>query len=862
MIPFKLTLKNFLCYGDSVPTLDLEGLHVVCLCGKNGHGKSALLDAITWALWGKARGRTQDELIHFGRDEMLVDLEFSARDARYRVIRRHAAGAGRRRAGSSDLQLQMQAGDGFQPITGNTIRGTQGEIDRRIGMDYDTFINSAFLLQGRADEFTNKAPGARKEVLAKILDLGYYDRLEERAKQRTVEKRGRADGVQDELDRTGQELARSGRYRFELDTVETDLNKVAADLESRRESRDGLKARVVGLQTLGTELEGLRRKIPEMERDVEGLDRETRERTGRIDGYRELIGRRGEVDAGLAALEEVRVRYEEMTRGRDQMDGLAVRKSDLERLIDRERARLDEEARQLQNTIEQDLRPKAESANTAEAGLKAQQTRLDSLAGKELEVEERRRLVQTLAASTGQLQAAAERLKKEGLELREKLELIRRSPPDALCPLCGTELGPDGCERLSHNYNDQIQDKRDEYRVNDASLKSSEDERTRLEVEVGRLDGWLRSEQKDAQHAIATRERELQDSRDASLKLEQTAGALAERRRQVDDGSFAVEARRELEVLQEEISKLGYDPETHASMYGEMQRLGPFRETHSRLQEALKSLPSEEESMRRAEELHARLQEELRGSKERLESKGAELGDLSRLEATLGSEEAEVRRLEERHSELSRRQGELQGQIRRITELELQMEGKASLLKSLRDEESVYRELAEAFGKRGIQAMLIETVLPQVEEEANALLGRMTDNRMHIKLETQRQRRSGRGEPIETLEIRISDELGPRSYELFSGGEAFRINLALRIALSKVLAHRKGAPLPTLFIDEGFGTQDAPGRERILDVINAIQQDFEKIIVITHLEDLKDAFQARIEVQKEEHGSTFCVTQY
>ncbi len=860
MIPLKLTLKNFLCYGDAVPTLDLEGLHLVCLCGRNGHGKSALLDAITWALWGKARGRTHDELIRFGRDEMLVDLEFSARDERYRVTRRHAAGSGRRRTGSSDLQLQVQAGDGFQPITGNTIRGTQVEIDRITGMDYDTFINSAFLLQGRADEFTNKAPGARKEVLAKILDLGYYDRLEDRAKRRTVEKRGKAEGVQSELERMGQELARSGRYRYELETVEADLKTVAVELESRRESRDGLRASVVGLRTLGTELEELRRKVPEQERDIEGLDRETRERTGRIESYRELISRRREVEEGFVALQEVQVRYEEMNRARDQMDGLTKRRSDQERRIEGERARLEEEARQLQRSVEQDLRPKAESATTAEAELKAQQSRLDSLAEKEREVEQRRWRVQVLAASTGQLQATADRLKTEGLELKEKLELVRRSPLDALCPLCGTELGPDGCDRLSHNYDDQIRQKREEYRSNDTSLKSSEEERVRLDGEVGRLEGWLRSEQKEAQHAVATRERELQDAREASVKLEQTSRVLAERRRQVDEGWFAVEERRELEVLREEISRLRYDQGTHASTYQEMQRLVPFRETHSRLQDALTSLPSEEESMQRAQALRGRLQEELLSSKERLESRGADLKDLPRLEATLGSEEAECRRLEGRHSELSRLQGELQGQIRRVKDLELQMDGKESLLKSLRDEESVYRELSDAFGKRGIQAMLIDVVLPQLEEEANALLGRMTDNRMHIKLDTQRQRRSGRGEPIETLEIRISDELGPRSYELFSGGEAFRINLALRIALSKVLAHRKGAPLPTLFIDEGFGTQDAPGREQILAVINAIERDFEKIIVITHLEDLKDHFQARIEVQKEEDGSTFWVS--
>ena len=67
MIPLRLSVRNFMCYRDNVPTLDFESLHVACLCGENGHGKSALLDAITWALWGSARASQQHELIHQGQ---------------------------------------------------------------------------------------------------------------------------------------------------------------------------------------------------------------------------------------------------------------------------------------------------------------------------------------------------------------------------------------------------------------------------------------------------------------------------------------------------------------------------------------------------------------------------------------------------------------------------------------------------------------------------------------------------------------------------------------------------------------------------------------------------------------------------
>ena len=154
------------------------------------------------------------------------------------------------------------------------------------------------------------------------------------------------------------------------------------------------------------------------------------------------------------------------------------------------------------------------------------------------------------------------------------------------------------------------------------------------------------------------------------------------------------------------------------------------------------------------------------------------------------------------------------------------------------------------------RALIIESAAPELEAEANRLLARLTDGRMALKLETQRERRTGQGDPIETLEINIADELGTRSYELFSGGEAFRINFALRVALSRLLARRSGAPLPTLFIDEGFGTQDAAGRERLIE---AIQDDFQRIIVITPIEELKETFPTRIEVSKKDGSSTFWI---
>ncbi len=151
--------------------------------------------------------------------------------------------------------------------------------------------------------------------------------------------------------------------------------------------------------------------------------------------------------------------------------------------------------------------------------------------------------------------------------------------------------------------------------------------------------------------------------------------------------------------------------------------------------------------------------------------------------------------------------------------------------------------------------MIIENVIPEVEEEANSILHNMTDGRMTVQFKTQRDAKTGKGNVIETLDIEIADEVGTRSYEMYSGGEAFRVNFAVRIALSKLLARRAGTQLQTLVIDEGFGSQDGQGREKLIGAIRSIQDNFEKILVITHIEELKDEFPTRINIIKTGSGS-------
>ena len=141
MIPTRLELRNFLAYRAPEPIV-FHGIELACLAGQNGVGKSALFDAITWALWGKARAKRDDDLIHLGQKEMQVSLDFLQAGIRYRVLRRRAL------TGRGMLDLLVWGADESRPpyYQGRPASGARRtRSTKSLRLDFETFVHSAFL---------------------------------------------------------------------------------------------------------------------------------------------------------------------------------------------------------------------------------------------------------------------------------------------------------------------------------------------------------------------------------------------------------------------------------------------------------------------------------------------------------------------------------------------------------------------------------------------------------------------------------------------------------------------------------------------------------------------------------------------
>ncbi len=847
MIPVRLRLTNFMCYRGEGLELDFRGIHLACLSGQNGHGKSALLDAITWALWGKARTAHDNDLITLGEDEMEVELDFALSGNLYRVLRKRSSGG----RGRSSLDLQVEHEGRFNPLTEGSLRQTQERITELLRLDYDTFINSAFLLQGRANEFTTKSPADRKRILGEILGLSIYDTYEQQARLKARDAESGEQNAAARLAEIDRELAFEEQHRQELGQAERDVSELAEQGHRVEEEVSALRQEKRALDLQAKQHEDLERRIARAEREQQALQQQLASHERRLAQGQSVLDRRAEIEASHAALQEAQAAERALGDKLSALMPLSQRRSDCQRQIDREKGELEAEGRLARARLAE-LEAKADQREKWTQSLAEVRARLAALAEQESEREAKREEIQQRTAESASLQALNQRLRGEMDEIKERLELLRAA--EAKCPLCGSPLTGEHRDRVLDDLAAEGKASGDRYRENAARIAVLEKESATLQQQARRLERSL-SGRGAAQREEAALESSLAEAERAAQEAVAAREQLAALEQRLAEGGYAQKAKEQLAQVEAEVAGLGYDADAHERARQQVEALGRAEGDYQALQVAAGTVDEAREAIRQAEAALGRWAEGLEKDRQQLAELASALAGLEQVERRLREGQSRLAELRERDQRARLALGAAQQKLEHCRVLRADRARQQERLDQLIEDKGLYRDLQTAFGQKGLRAMLIEAAIPEIEEEANLLLARMTENRMHLRFDTQRE--TLKGDTVETLQIKIADELGTRDYEMYSGGEAFRVDFAIRIALSKLLARRAGAQLQTLVMDEGFGTQDAQGRERLVEAINAIKDDFACILVITHIEELQDAFPVRINVTKTPEGSRF-----
>jgi len=847
LIPVTLTLEGFLSYKEMV-TVDMSQIRVACVSGSNGAGKSTLFDAITWALFGRAR-RSDDGLIHTKSDSCQVVFEFEYEGNRYRVDRIKPRGK------STTLEFHVQGPDGtWKPFTEAGMRATEQRVQDILGLDYDTFVNASFFLQGKADMFSVQSPGKRKEILSNILGLTVWDTYRDVAATHRKDAQKQLEVQQSILQEVVSELDEEDARKERLAHAKELLEMKAKLREGKEKLLETAQMEKSQIRNDLEKLDMLSKQVHEIEADIFAISERLQKRETEIVEYGAILSQETDIVSAHQEYLVVREQLTELNSVSAQFHTLLLQKKELEAKISSEKARLEQEHKNLlerQAEVaslkhqQQQIKEDAQKKQTESAELQAEIEKTDAL---EKEQAAKKDLQSEKEGENKQL-----RIKMD--EIKDRMaHLEKSSGPD--CPLCGQPLDASHKKSMLAELAKDGTDLGDRHRKNQETISACKEAINALTEEIKRLRS-LRPQLTNALAQVNTLTQRLEESQKKIIKWERED---AKRLEAVDEclrtGQFSVQIQPKLDALSQEISALDYSPEEHEKLREQELTLRVFEEKLRKLEQARTARGGLKREITDLEKQLARL----RKNQEQLNQSIATLSDLIKQKNIKAADpdllEQELLAVRQEENKARQDVGIAQQEVNVLDKLRARKAEIENITQQISRQIARLKMLETAFGKDGVPALLIENAIPQIETQANEILDKLSGGSMSVSFETEREYADKKREDRkQTLDIIIRDSAGSRAYELFSGGEAFRINFAIRLALSRVLAQRSGARLQTLVIDEGFGSQDAEGRQRLVEAINLVRADFEKILVITHLDELKDAFSSRIEVTKSPQGS-------
>lgn len=727
MEPTKLTLSNFLSYRNDI--VDLAPVACAALVGDNGAGKSSLLDALTWALFGqgtKGGARDLDNYVTRGEDEGRVELEFSLRGERYRVVRARNAARGK-----SVLEFFIGDGEGWRALSGKTITDTQAIVEQTLRMDYRTFTSSALVLQGQSDSFTAAMTDAeRKEALGRILGLDLWNQLQERAREQV---RG-----------------------FKAREQALDQNKVR--LQETLIGKEGLKAKLSELAAiLSIEL----MKIESLERDILDLDVQIKQKPALeqalADTRRDVAQHQNDLQANKTAVERANQQISQMEQQIQAAQGILERSAEIEAAVE------------MAESIEADV------------------TTYDTRAREQMRLSAELQGQRNQAAQWDRARAAELAKLEAGIKsATEQAAVLGKVPcgdsDKAACPLLG----------LARRAAEQAEAARARFARIQAESNPYAGAITQIEGQIAALD--YDSAEHDAARAALADMRSVANLQPQLQAAEARVQELRARITETQDYLVELEARR----------------------IDATYRLAAARGREQKLQQ--------------------------------------EICELEPTARKLAQRQVELTQARREEADLRTQIGRIEAACEQITKAETELAAVEGQMSALAEQLATYGLLDQACGKKGVPALVIENAVPEIERLTNDMLGRMAGGRLAIQLDTQVEGKST-GTVQEVLRVTVLEEGIERPYQTYSGAERFMVDLALRVALSKFLAHRAGAEIRLFVLDEGLGACDQTNRQAVMDAIATVAQEFSKVLVITHIAELQDAFGQQIVVTKGAEGS-------
>jgi exonuclease SbcC len=790
-----LNLHNYRRYADQVVEFP-DGL--IGIVGENGAGKTTIIEAVAWALYGQDAARTSKEFVKregSPPDEICrVELEFELGGTTYKIVRDL-------RGTSLQTSAVLYKGGNPRPEA-VTARQVTDRVRRILGLDMKSFFTSVFARQKELNSLSDATPGERRTRVLRMLRISLIDvalkalRSDKRIEEETVA-------------RLKQSLLDEDALQSELASLRNDVSVEQSEIST--------------LQVDHTNAERLLRKSTSEKNRWDRGERNYREieslvsshKTG-VDAAKQNLA---ELDPEIVELRQEQAELPKLLRLDQTYRRASVQESQLRKLQMKYAER--------ENLIER-CRDAATEQQNAATDVKLRLHSIGQLSG----VQGRLRSIATQEASysraTTKIQRAISKLEteiaahiKHRSEVETQLKSVRNLGPDSPCPICRRKFGSLHGEIAEH-WKSEINRIILELGTRKSALSDARGKESAISLELNRLG--------DERAGLEDKDRQRTRDVDQVSFLKQRSSEL---------GRKLKELRRQLKA----IGQISYNPTKHALIQKQLETLTEAHDTFLQTQRDVRRLP---ELVARRRTLAVRLTQ----FSQKYETDGRRLAAVgynpTQHAAAKRAQEGARKAVEDARNEITRAKGELKLARHKLNEKRAQILQEAEKRKAVaRDERKVadLRQLEETF--QAFRSELVSRIRPMLAARTGELLRTLSQGRYpEVELD-------------EDYELQIRDEGKLFPLPRFSGGEEDLANLCLRIAISQVIAERGGAaPMNFIVLDEIFGSQDANRRSSILRSLKDLSAQFQQVFLITHVEDVKDVLPYALVVRMRGDGTS------
>jgi DNA repair protein SbcC/Rad50 len=786
MIIQRITLQNYRRFAR----LQLEfPQNLIGIMGKNGTGKSTLVEAIGWALYGNRMARSDKGEIRSQfadqSEPCVVELDFSYGGQEYRIVRRL-------KGKNATLEAAIYR-PGSQEPEAVTDRGVNDYVEHLLKLDYRSFVASVFARQRELASLSSMSPEDRRKSIHRLIDLDLIDQARGTVRTDAREKEQFLDGLRQgllDLDDLRAHLGAVVEKEAPLQSLleqrqrhvgeRESLLKAAREEHHRQEKmRDLHQQSESRLQTNASSILSSEQSLERIERDLKDI-----------------------VDAE-SAWQRLRPDLEEFA-----IVKIAKERLDVEREHWHKRSALLEKERQFGNSLEglenqiQDLAARLTEKTALEE--------MKDASSKELEenVLSQQQAQGRLAQAKGRLEA----VKKAGETSKARLEEIKELGPEGQCPTC--------TQKLSDHYPEVIGQLEEELaRLRAEYLEAAAWEKQVAE-EIGQLTMVIDAKREEEKGLIA-RLSGLKETARILVKAESDRQAIL---LQIEP------VRNQLDLL----GPLEYDEDHHRDVEARYQSLLPRQQEAARMQERASRRSAAEADRAQYTQTLADLRRSQKEEVIHQQTIGYREADWlackQKVDECDGAFLRATKQLADAQQQLAVLQQERLGLERQVGE----QEAKRAEIEQRRIELVSLQALAEHFNL--FRQSLTARIRPLIAARASELLALTTSGRYPLM------------DLDEDYQINLYDGSNSFALNRFSGGEQDVANLCLRVAISQIVAERSGAGVSFIILDEIFGSQDDERKHLVLQALGQLTSQFRQIFIITHVETIRDLLPVMVEV--------------